>query len=262
MFAQEIASCSAGLPTPVELIYAPVREAEIHATAGADYRDFAGTHFRWVTFTSANGVLACEQVIGVPLSRFLAPFKVACVGKATAHALETRGVPVDFTPSVSDATHMVREFPEDAADHERPAVLCVQGTNARATLTEGLTANGWSVTAWNVYTMSSYPAQSPLNVSDTSGENKNLRVDQAASALDSVSAVVATAPSLLTELYDGWRSPQVQAQSDFPLVIAIGATTARAAEQLGLRVVQSPSPSPRDLAQTTIDSIEKEDNTP
>lgn len=259
VFAQELASCSGRL-APVELIYAPVHEAELYQGAKAEREAFLGKNFRWVTFTSANGVLAAEAVLHQPLSQFLASLKVACVGKATARALEGRGVKVDFIPTVSDAAHLASELPETAADHANRAVLCVQGTNARTTLTKGLTSAGWEVTPWNVYTMSPYPCQNPLNTREADAELTNVRIDQAVEELPSVRAVVATAPSLLTGLYESWRLAQKEPDTEFPLVIAIGATTARTAEQLGLRVVQSPTPSPSDLAQTTIDSIEKEDN--
>ncbi len=256
-FLRELASLSRAHQMEIEPLCAPIHEAELALQAPTEFKALAHENFRWVTFTSVNGVLACQSILNQPLSEFLAPFKVACVGKATAHALETRGVRIDFIPSVFDAVHMVSEFPESAGDYKRPAVLCVQGTNARATLTEGLSAAGWHVTTWNVYTMSAYPAQNPLKVHKPETEGTNLTVEQAVTELSSVAAVVATAPSLLTDLYENWQAAQLIPQAEFPLVVAIGATTATTAQELGLRAVQSPSPSPYDLAQTTLYSIEK-----
>ncbi|HEX9012025.1 MAG TPA: uroporphyrinogen-III synthase, partial [Anaerolineaceae bacterium] len=57
--------------------------------------------FRWVIFTSANGVTAFWSRLGAlgKDENALAGLRVAAIGPATARALEERGVRPDFVPT-------------------------------------------------------------------------------------------------------------------------------------------------------------------
>jgi uroporphyrinogen-III synthase len=60
----------------------------------------------WVVFTSVNGVAAIQETVP-PAS----PTRVAAVGPATAEALASAGVAVDFVPSAYTAVALASELP-------------------------------------------------------------------------------------------------------------------------------------------------------
>ena len=61
----------------------------------------AGKAYHWAIFTSVNGVGACAERIrqtGRSIPHAFAGTRVAAIGPATAHALETLGIRVEFVP--------------------------------------------------------------------------------------------------------------------------------------------------------------------
>jgi uroporphyrinogen-III synthase len=75
---------------------------------------------------------------------------VAAVGKATQEALESLGIPVDFTPSKATAKTLVAELPA-----KRPnggtTLLYPASTKAAPALQDGLKQRGFDVTRLNTY---------------------------------------------------------------------------------------------------------------
>lgn len=221
--------------------------------------------FDVLTLTSRNGVRALEQLLASPqaqvqgfapsLAEVLAPVGIAVVGEGTAHELEPRGLKADFIPTVQDARAMVEQWPShwgNPGGHQK--ILCIQGENARPTLSDGLATLGHSVKTATVYQMSPYPAQNPLEKEDQSyGGLRPLTLEEALGKNKPAqeTLLLATAPSLLRAFHQGWQEQYSGDPTTFPQVIAIGRTTYAAAQELGLKVTLSPSPSPQDLARTT-----------
>lgn len=234
-----------GLAVPgqtFELVCAPVRVAafEVACLTDPSLEALARGDYRWVTFTSANGVkafvLAQEELGRSPLQG-LGGAQVACVGKTTARVLSEHGISPAFTPNIQDAAHMVSGWPEGSLHAANPRVLCIQGSNARPTLAQGLTRAGWQVTTCTVYRMETYPSANPLTPSTDSGlPLQEMEVGAVLPELSRTGAVLATSPQLLTELFEAYRTYSLGAETspNFPPVIAIGASTGARAAELGL----------------------------
>ncbi|QRZ62221.1 uroporphyrinogen-III synthase [Rothia sp. ZJ932] len=246
----------------LKIACAPIYQAVALTKSLSDSHLADAHNYRWVTFTSANGVKAAEVGARMlagdsaktetgattgDLARLLRGVKVACVGAATQKTLEQYGVRVDFVPTVADALHMVAEWPEKAGTGG--TVLCVQGDHARDTLSRGLTELGWQVESETVYTMRPYPAHNPLVPVGTTPEGVDLlSLEQAQEQLHDTNLIIATAPSLL-------RALVAEAGSNLPPVVAIGATTKSAAQELELTVIAAASPRASDLADTALELL-------
>lgn len=261
-------ACSDGNP---EILCVPVHEAE---AVNGSLRERAlellvqvrAGEFEALTLTSKNGVRAFALLVrelGIDLAQMLNPVHVACVGESTANELQQLGVRVDFVPSVQDAMHMVREWP---STHVAQRILCVQGANARPTLEQGLKSLGHSVTSATVYTMSEFPARAPLSARSPSQTQAPVQAErdflgliprpltEVAATLHARDVIIATAPSLLGELFSEWakNQPGEPSGQNFAHVIAIGATTLRTAEKIGCSATLSATPQPADLARATL----------
>lgn len=260
--------CSDGIP---EILCVPVHEAEVVSGAPREralelLTQVQAREFDALTLTSKNGVRALAALAterGIDLSQILKPVWVACVGESTANELQQLGVRVDFVPSVQDAAHMVKQWPSTDVSQR---ILCVQGANARPTLEQGLTSLGHSVSCATVYTMSEFPARAPLVANASLQTQAPLKADrdflgliprpltEVAATLNARDVVIATAPSLLGELFSAWakQQPGEPSGQNFAHVIAIGATTLRTAEKLGCSATLSATPQPADLARATL----------
>ncbi|MDO4917053.1 MAG: hypothetical protein Q3974_05480, partial [Rothia sp. (in: high G+C Gram-positive bacteria)] len=82
---------------------------------------------------------------------------------------------------------------------------------------------------------------------------------EVAATLNAHDVVIATAPSLLQELFNAWAKhhPSETAGRNFAHVIAIGATTLRTAEKLGCSATLSATPQPVDLARAALKFFEE-----
>ncbi|MDO4253338.1 MAG: uroporphyrinogen-III synthase [Rothia sp. (in: high G+C Gram-positive bacteria)] len=244
----------------VELLYLPVQEAEL--AAGLDRLEpllaLGRGYFAWVSFTSAQGVHALAQYAktlagpAVELTQLLAKTRLACVGKATAAALASYGLPTHFSPTLPDAQHMVDQWPLE--EHPGP-VLCIQGNQARATLVEGLRARGLEVHSATLYRMTSYPAACPLQAA---GDPTGLALSLAdlPGILNTVDLLVASAPSRLKLVHRYVRERGLSWQLP---VLAIGQTTGRCAAELQLNYRVAPSPFPADLAHSVYRFIQEQE---
>lgn len=234
------------------VLFAPLQQArtvEPGAEHAAALEALASGRYAWVSFTSANTVRACAQLWGDEFARACASggVRIACVGAATARAVHSQlGLDTDFQPQVQSAAGMLAEFGQPVA--EAPAVLVLEGSNARPTLREGLKNLGWDSHRCVLYDMVPAEQVEPGELSLSAARalvqgNAPAQGNEAETPAPDV--LVATAPSRLHALLDG--APALGPES-VPPVVAIGASTASACRALNLRHVQADSPSPQDLA--------------
>lgn len=250
------------------VLFAPLQQArtvEPGAEHAAALEALASGHYAWVSFTSANTVRACAELWGAEFARACASggVRVACVGAATARAVHAQlGLGTDFQPQVQSAAGMLSEFEQPVA--EAPAVLVLEGSNARPTLREGLKDLGWDSRRCVLYDMVPAEQVEPgeLSLSAARALVQGNAVDATnpetpapeitAPETSAPDALVVTAPSRLHALLDG--TPALTPES-VPPVVAIGASTASACRALNLRYVQADSPSPQDLARAAASLI-------
>jgi uroporphyrinogen-III synthase len=163
--------------------------------------------FDWLVVTSAAGAERVGSAVAqVPNVR------LAAVGTATARALEScAGRPVDLVPAVQRADALVAAFVEREPSPQR--VLIAQADIAAPTLADGLRAAGHEVTVVTAYrTVATEP-------------------DRAAEvAVAGADAVLFASGSAV----ESWcRRFDTEAP---PVVIAIGPSTAAAADRFGLKL--------------------------
>ena len=268
-FARALAEESAqnGLGEP-RVLFAPLQQART-VEPGADHsaalEALASGHYAWVSFTSANTVRACAQLWDDEFARAVhaGGVRVACVGAATARAVHAQlGLDTDFQPQVQSAAGMLAEFEQPVA--EAPAVLVLEGSNARPTLREGLKDLGWDSRRCVLYDMvpAEQVAPGELSLSTARALVQGSTVDAADPETPdpetpAPDVLVVTAPSRLHALLDGAPAltPEAVPPESVPPVVAIGASTASACRALNLRYVQADSPSPQDLARAAASLI-------
>ena len=235
--------------------------------------------FLWATFTSANAVRSCAELFGTSFAWTLRDggTRIACVGSATARALREIGLEPHFMPEKQDALGMLAEFPTEGANPElgipeslrkqqntpesaalgwddmlsaQASVLVFEGANARPTLREGLVGLGFRAVRAVVYEMVPATA-SVLEAGEISCVNaRELIAGGIGSNSAAVDVIIATAPSRLKELVGENPNPERT-----PPVAAIGRTTARTCEELGLRHRTAASPTPEALALAAIELL-------
>lgn len=250
--AEECAQNGLGEP---RVLFAPLQQART-VEPGEDYaaalEALASGQYAWVSFTSANTVRACAQLWGEKFARAIhtGGVRVACVGAATARAVHAQlGLNTDFQPQVQSAAGMLAEFEQPVA--EAPAVLVLEGSNARPTLREGLKDLGWDSRRCVLYDMVPAEQVEPgeLSLSAARALVQGNTSEASAPETPAPDVLVVTAPSRLHALLDG--APALPPES-VPPVVAIGASTASACRALNLRHVQADSPSPQDLARAAV----------
>ena len=235
--------------------------------------------FLWATFTSANAVRSCAELFGTSFAWALRDggTRIACVGSATARVLREIGLEPHFMPEKQDALGMLAEFPTEGANPElgipeslrkpqntpesaalgwddmlsaQASVLVFEGVNARPTLREGLVGLGFRAVRAVVYEMVPATA-SVLEAGEISCVNaRELIAGGIGSNSAAVDVIIATAPSRLKELVGENPNPERT-----PPVAAIGRTTARTCEELGLRHRTAASPTPEALALAAIELL-------
>jgi uroporphyrinogen III methyltransferase / synthase len=209
---------ASGLRQRLEALGAAVIELPAIAVAPVDFDVPPLERYRWLVFTSANGVQAFFERGLVPAgldARALAGVRIAAIGPGTAAALAVRGVRADLLPERFVAESLLEAFPPPGPDGER--VLLARADRARDVLPAGLSERGYEVDVLAVYrTVTATP--DPVTV------ERVRRGD--------VDALTFTSSSTVTNLCDllgGAPDPQ-------PLVASIGPVTSKTAEERGFRV--------------------------
>ena len=212
----------------------PGEAAALEATA----RRIVAGEAAWLVLTSARTVEALAPYLHVPVPS--AP-RVAVVGPATARAwTELTGTAPDLVARGSAAALL--EEPELAGPLPDPnaarRVLLPASALADPALAEGLRRAVWEVEQVAAYTTVTADAHDlPPNLEDRW-------------ATGGVDAVVLTAPSTTRAVLE-LLGPPPQGTG----LVAIGATTAAAARELGLTVAAvAPSPTPEGVLQATVDA--------
>lgn len=179
------------------------------------------SRFGWLAVTSARGaqaVLDELQNLGLGLEA-LSGVKLACVGKATAAALEQRGRRADLIPQTSTAAALAQALLERS--DKAPRVLAALAQAARPDLVEGLRQGGADVVEVCAYRTVT-PAPDPEALRRLLSGQVEAALFASPSALQALGQMVA--PRALGELLAPLR------------VVCIGEVTAEAARGAGVRV--------------------------
>jgi len=195
------------------VIHVPLVAVTDPSDGGAALRDALSglSGFDWLVVTSAAGAervgSAAAQVPGI---------RLAAVGTATARELEScAGRPVDLVPAVQRADALVAAFVEREPSSQR--VLIAQADIAAPTLAEGLRAAGHDVTVVTAY----------RTVTPDPDRADQLAVEIAVEGADAVLFASGSAVESWCRRF-GTETP--------PIVVAIGPTTAAAADGFGLKL--------------------------
>lgn len=179
----------------------------------------------WSVVTSARTVATVVE-LGTRL-----PGRIAAVGKATAAALKQAGYKVDFLPRLESAEGLLAEFPAGPGQVFLPCSALAPNT-----LAEGLRGRGWEVARADVYTME--PMAIPAEVAARWRDGE-------------YAAVVVTSGSVARVLDGALGWPQGTR------VLAIGQSTARVLNDLGVAASVSPSPRPEAVAASAVELVRK-----
>jgi uroporphyrinogen-III synthase len=189
------------------VIHVPLIEVVEAADGGAALRDslsgLAG--YDWLVVTSPAG----SERVGAA-ARLAPGVRLATVGTATARVLQREsGRPVDLVPPVQRADGLASAFIAEATSPQR--VLLAQADIASPTLADALRRAGHDVTTVTAY--------------------RTVPVEPDRRAVDGADAVLFASGSAV----ESWCRA-FGAESAPALVVAIGPTTAAAAERFGLKV--------------------------
>ena len=214
----------------------PGEAAALEATA----RRIVAGEAAWLVLTSARTVEVLAPYLHVPVPSAL---QVAVVGPATARAwTRITGTSPDLVARGS-ATALLEE-PELACSPPVPSaakrVLLPASSLADPALADGLRRAGWEVEQVAAYT---------TTTTDASDLPPGLARTWATGGVD---AVILTAPSTTRAVLELLGSPPPGTR-----LVAIGATTAAAARELGLPVAAiASSPTPEGLLQAVISAVQ------
>jgi uroporphyrinogen III methyltransferase/synthase len=180
--------------------------------------------YRWIVFTSQNGVAAFLERLRARGrgTDALASTRMAAIGPATARALQDRGLRVSLAPRQFVAEALVDAFAGPNAEPIRGArVLVPRALEARGVLPDGLRALGAVVDVIPVY-----------RIEVEHGQDRAARTRLQNGDAD---VVTFTSPSTARNFVAvfGAQAADVAARS---LVACIGPVTAAAARDCGLRV--------------------------
>jgi uroporphyrinogen III methyltransferase/synthase len=170
--------------------------------------------YRWLVFTSANGVDAFFDrglaVAGLD-ARALGGVKLAAIGPGTADALARRGLRPDVVPERFVAEALLAAFPEGSG-----RVLLARAEVARDVLPDGLAAKGYTVDVLPVYRTVAAPVEADALARVRAGQ---------------VDALTFTSSSTVTNFCD-----VVGDVPAGPVVVSIAPITTPTARPRGLRV--------------------------
>ena len=176
--------------------------------------------YRWVIFTSANGVESLfDRIQALELdSRIFSRVKVGAIGPATSAALSKRGIKADFVPAQFISESIVQAM--EKLDIKDARVLLPRADIGRDKLAEGLARLGARVERLPVY-------RTVLPESSRRRARESLQSGD----IDLVTFTSSSTVTNLLEILDGDRSLVNRAS-----VACIGPITASTAQKKGLRV--------------------------
>ena len=186
---------------------------------------FAGlATYEWLVFTSPNGVKYFFEVFFKKFKdlRCLGPARIACIGSATAKAVDSHRLEVDFIPTVSTAEAFGAEFIK-ANDVENQQVLVVTGNRNRKDLIEALEEKGRAI----VDQLQVYKTE-PNDLSDHPEAQRFCH--------EGAHAITFTSASTVQSFIDQARQLQIAGDAQRPKAISIGPVTSKAMQTKGLPV--------------------------
>jgi uroporphyrinogen III methyltransferase/synthase len=206
---------------PVEVPTIAVEPPRTPQAVDRAIRGLVSGRYAWLALTSTNAVKAIREKIeelGLD-ARALAGVKIACVGEQTAAAMVEWGIRPDLVPSGQQSSEGLLE---DWADYEPgydalDRVLLPRADIATETLSAGLIERGWQVDDVTAYrTVRAAPPPAETREAIKSG---------------GFDAVLFTSSSTVRNLVGIAGKPHASS-----VIAVIGPQTAKAAEELGLRV--------------------------
>ena len=203
------------LRSRLELLGADVVELPAIEVEPVDFTLPDLADYRWVIFTSANGVDAFFErglASGGLDARALSPARVAAIGPGTANALTRHGVRADLVPERFVAESLLDAFPDGAG-----RVLLARAEAARDVLPDGLGAKGYTVDVLSVYRTVTAPVDPHSVARLHAGE---------------IDAITFTSSSTVTNFCDVVGV----LPEPGPQIVSIGPVTSETARARGLRV--------------------------
>jgi uroporphyrinogen-III synthase len=123
----------------------PTLAIEPRPLPAARVAEVLGAAWDWSVYTSTNAVEFAAAALGrLPEAR-----RTAAVGRATAHALERRGVTIDVRPESANSEGLLAAA--EFVDLQRQTLLLVKGEGGRDLLRETLLERGARVDVLEVY---------------------------------------------------------------------------------------------------------------
>ena len=218
---EQAESLTLGLETlgAIPVLLPTIRVEPLKGVPGLDEALNGLADYDWVVFTSANGVrFLCERLDAGGLSEDnLANCSIAAIGPATAGALQTRAIAVDFVAE----DHVGESLAEGLPDVDGKRVLLPRASGARPQLPQMLRERGATVDEFATYrAVEARPGDGAL-----------------AELAAGVDAITFTSPSTVEHFLTivdsaGFNPFETEPQ---PIVACIGPITADAAERSGLR---------------------------
>lgn len=207
----------------------PTIEIECLGIDPDDREALAPDRHDWTLYTSSNAVECSLAQLPRPTRT-----KVAAIGRATARALEARGIKVHALPEgPSDSEHLLA-LPA-FADVAGLGILIVKGTGGRTHLREELARRGAAVAQAEVYRRRR-PVPSPDVLAGLEASCREARIACTATSVDGLDGLLELLPEAMLA--------QVR---DLPLVVP-GERVAQAARDRGWRGRLIVSPSAEDEA--------------
>jgi uroporphyrinogen-III synthase len=224
----------------LEELGAEVIEMPVIEIAGPDswaeldqsIRLLAEGFFRWVIFTSGNGVeKTFERIAHASLdARAFGRSKVAAVGSTTAALLAQRGIRADLVPPKFTAAAVA-----EAMGRGSGRILLPRVQDAPADVVEALSANGWSVREVPAYR--NLPASNDTpGASAVATRRFDVVTFTSASTVRNFLAVAGTPETLGLETRPVASASGQEQRGGNRAVACIGPVTAAAASEAGLRV--------------------------
>ncbi len=116
--------------------------------------------FRWVVFSSSNGVEAFLKRLHIMKRVFPKTLKIAAIGPGTARVLEESGFTVDFVPETYRAENLAEGLKAEAVGGTR--FLLIRASRGREILAETLREAGGNVTQVVAYSSTDVTEESML----------------------------------------------------------------------------------------------------
>lgn len=208
--------------TVIHLPTISIAPPESVAEADAGARRLADGAYRWLAFTSVNGVERFLDRLGELGIEIPPATEVAAVGRTTARCLAARGVRAALVPSRHTSLDLARELGPGAG-----RVLIPRAAGAPPAMPDALRRAGWTVDEVAVYRTVPAPAATPAVTIARAGQFDVVTFSSASTVRYFVNVV---GPPAAIGLGGG------PGAGDEKVVACIGPVTAEAALSLGVRV--------------------------